>query len=508
MTKDGADRGTLHDAIADARLAANHGRFVELLVTAEARAAAGDLGGAALLAGQTANWAWINHPGIHASPRLEELVRSIAPRVGVSRWDPAGRAGRRGHVLHVLTEAYPTGGHTRLAERIIKADPERTHSCVVVRQHPQRSVPVWLEQAVERSGGTLTVLRAGGLVDRALTLRRMAGHASLVIANVHPDDITSCLAFADPRARPPVAALNHADHSYWLGAGFWDLLVNIRQAGEELSIRRRGVRRSRSTILALPLEERRRTLSQAHARRALGVSPDEVMLLTVGSPWKFDPEETQGEPSFLDVLVPIVERDPRIRLFALGPFNHGRWADAGRRTGGRVLALGTRTDAGVYQQATDVYLDPFPMGSLYGLLEAGSLGIPILSYREWPAEAAALFCDSPGLGAGHLVATTPAEYEAALQPLLADPAARETLGRRAAEEIAAAHSGPAWQATLFGVLDAAPAARAAHLDEPPGLPAEADTPTFSALDRGLATVLQMIPLPPERMVSHLPLARG
>lgn len=38
-------------------------------------------------------------------------------------------------VLHVMTEAYTFGGHTRCVERWIQQLPELKHSCVVLSQH-------------------------------------------------------------------------------------------------------------------------------------------------------------------------------------------------------------------------------------------------------------------------------------------------------------------------------------------------------------------------------------
>jgi len=492
---------------ADALVLANHRRFDELVSIAERHAARGQSELAGVAAANAAATAWMNHPGIHASPRLERLLRSLMRSVPASapRKPNRARAPGKQRVLHVLSQVYPTGGHTRWSDRIIRTDRDRVHSIAIVNQGAV-PVPAWLRRSVEESGGELVVFPLGSVMGGALRLRRLAASADLVLANVHPHDVVSFIALADPRVRPPVAALNHADHTFWLGASAWDLLVNFRESGDLLARRRRGAVASRSAILPLPLDPPDRTSTRVDARRALGVRPDEIVLVSAGSAWKFDPLEMRGEPTFPEVLAPIVARDPRLRLFILGPANEGRWAEAARRTDGRMLALGTRTDYALYTQAADIYLDPFPMGSGYSLLEPGSFGVPLLSFGQWPTEAGVLVVDSAGLGDARILATSRDEYEAALLALIGDPAAREARGRRGAEQILAAHSGPGWLAALEAVVTAAPLARESHVAVATNLAAELDTPVLDALARGLATISERSAQLPDRVIAHLPLA--
>ena len=492
-----------HTETADAKISVNHEAFVELVDLAEQLDRRRRPSEAAAAAAAAAGSAWMRHTGIHASPRLERVLRSIAPAGPV--WRPRPRAtADRVRVLHVLTQAYVTGGHTRWSDRVIRADGGRAHSVILVAQG-KAPIPEWLRRSVVESGGTLDVLPDGGVLERAAALRRRAAEADVVLANIHPNDVASVLALGDARTRPPVAALNHADHTFWLGALAWDLLVDFRESGRRLAVQRRGLTPARGAILPLPVDPPRATVSRADARRLLGIGPDQVMLLSAGSGWKFDPLELRGEPTFPEVLAPIVAADPRLRLFVLGPANHGRWADAARATDGRMLALGTRTDYELYQQAADIYLDPFPMGSGYSLLEPGSRGVPLLTFDQWPGAAEVLTVDSPGLGDGRILVRDREAYEAALLGLIDDRAAREARGAQTAGEILDAHSGPAWQATLDGVIEAAPAAREAHLAAPIRLPSELDQPVFDDLTRALATILERTPPVPERVVTHLPL---
>ena len=489
------------------RIRAHHDRFLELLGQAERLAMVGRgedaLGGAQ----QAAGWAWLRHAGLHASPRLESLVRGLAP--AGHPWRP--RARRRSSVLHVLTQAYPTGGHTRWSDRIIRADRARSHSVLLTAQG-RLPVPPWLRASVEASGGRLHLLADGPMGARAAAIARLAADVDLVLANIHPNDAAAVAGLAGPARRAPVATLNHADHAFWLGMSAADLLVGFRGAGEALAVRRRGADADRCAILPLPVDAPGRPAlddpRRSRIREAMGIGADEIVLLSAGSPWKFDPGHFRGEPSFPEVLAPIVAADPRLRLYVLGPRPDGEWAAAARATDARMRALGTRTDYTDYQLAADLYLDPFPFGSLYSLLEPGSLGIPGVGLAQWPSEAAVLMVDAPGLDGVHRVARGRDEYEALVRGLVDDEQARRDLGGRLRDGILRSHAGEAWLAAFDAIVERAPAAREAALASPRAPDATLDEPAMDLLARGLAWIPESVPPPSERVTLHLPVARA
>lgn len=492
------------------RIRANHARYLELLGRAERAAAAGPGEEAFRGAAQAAGWAWLHHAGIHASPRLEALVRGLAP--AARPWAPPGR--HRPLVLHVLTQAYPTGGHTRWSDRIIRADPARTHA-VLLTDQGGRPVPAWLRASVEGSGGSVTVLPSMALAARAAAVAAAAAEADLVLANLHPNDVASAAGLADPAGRAPVVTLNHADHTFWVGMAAADLLASFRGTGRDLAVGRRGALAGRCAILPLPVDvpvrPAREDPRRERTREAMGIAPDEVVLLSAGSAWKFDPAGLRGEPSFPDIVAPLVAADPRLRAVVLGPRTDPMWAAAARATDGRLLALGTRTDYLDYQLAADVYLDPFPMGSLYSLLEPGSLGIPAVALAQWPDEAAVLMVDSPGIDGIRPVAGDRDAYAGLVRGLVDDPAARHALGDRLRAGIAGAQAGEAWRAAFDAVVAGAAQARQLALAGPPApalVDASLDEPSTGVLARGLAWIPEAVPPPPERVTLHLPLTGG
>src|SRR6516164_1171995 len=134
--------------------------------------------GAVVYAQIGALYAWLNHPGIFASHRLEEVVRTAGlkavPRATMSRRSFAD-GGPPVRVLHVMSEASSIGGHTRLVWRWIRRDTGRSHSVVMTNQGKQ-PVPRPLAEAAHATGGNVHLLDEL-TTDILWRARRLRDHA-------------------------------------------------------------------------------------------------------------------------------------------------------------------------------------------------------------------------------------------------------------------------------------------------------------------------------------------
>lgn len=422
-------------------IATHRATFRRLETVAEDRLARGKYEDAAAYVQIAADYAWHNHPGLFASPRLEQVLGAVA-RASV----PLNRDGRGTHpprrVLHVLTEAYALGGHTRLTWRWIQLDDARTHSVVLTRS-PREIVPRALEEAVGSRGGTLRALDAGdGIVARARRLRELAREFDAVVLNVHPFDAIPTIALADRRHGPSVVMVNHADHVFWLGAGGADVVACIRDSGLALATQRRSLDPWRCMLLPIPLEQPTRGRSRAAAKAALGLAEETTVLLTVAQEYKYRPAEGAG---FLDLIMPVLEEHPGAVLIAVGPEAARDWRAAGEQTRGRVRAVGPSDDPTPFYEAADVYIDSYPIASITSLLEAASFGVPVVGLRATGGEDALLAADDPALSEHLIAAPTPAAVRAAFDRLLADGHFREHLGLQTAAAVGRVHTGAGWR---------------------------------------------------------------
>lgn len=393
-----------------------------------------------------AQFAWHNHPGLLASRPLERILGELGQQrmqdtVIDRTGGPEARSPRS--LLHVMSAAYAIGGHTRFVKRWAELDPGRAHS-VVLTQQGSTAVPAWLVEAVRASGGTVHFLdrKWGGLLSRVDRLRKLAQKADLVVLHIHPSDAVPIVAFADKKGIPPVVLMNHADHVFWLGTSTGDVVANIRQSAIDLSCDRRGISRTRCAILPVPIEMPRRTIGQKATKKALGLSHDSVVLLSVASEYKYT---ALGGMSFLTTLMPVLENCSNARLLVIGPQLHGEWEDATRKLPGRIRVLGAIEDPSPYYEAADIYIDSFPFGSLTSLLEAGSYGMPVISFCPFTVEAGIFRPDDPAIEGVLFREAEVNQYRARLVMLIRDSRLRAELGEKTKRNILKVHTGAGWR---------------------------------------------------------------
>lgn len=447
LLDEAANRARLGEA--ENRIAGNRMIFDSMVRHALARHAAGDATAAIHTAAGAARFAYGLHIGVFASEPLEtmllELGRRHVPSHGAAVSRPASSPER---VLHVFTETYAVGGHTRLACRWIDLDRERTHS-VLITAAPH-DPPPWLTEAAQRSGGSVrSHRRSEHVVSRAAALRAAAADADLVVLHIHPFDPVPLLAFADPHGRPPVVLLNHADHVFWLGLGVADVVVDIRGSGAELTRTRRGVAAERSRVLGIPVSPTPPDLDRAQARAALGLDPSRPVLCTVASAYKFEPVVM---PSFQELAAGAVSTHPDALLLAVGPSMDPRWTAACEATGRRVMAVGPQLETATLLAAADLYLDSWPCASGTSMLDAAVAGLPLVALVPDLEAQGLLAMAGPALDDLIVRAPDPQAHAAAVAELLADPERRQRLGATARDRVLDLHAGAGWLAALEDVV--------------------------------------------------------
>jgi hypothetical protein len=394
-----------------------------------------------------------NHHGAFISEELEEIGRAIGLQecrgempMSRSRENPLG------HVLHVLTSAKDVGGDSRFVWRWIQRDGERKHSVALTRQM-NFGIPSQLTDAVARRGGVLYNLEESSGLDpiaRARTLRQACAGVDAVFLHIYIEDVIPLLAFADRTDLPPIVFVVQADHQFFTALSISDLVVHLRECGETLSMKRRGVHTARTAFLPIPLEPVARVSSRSDARKELGIDDDAVVLLTIARAGKY---ASVGDPHFAEVAADIVEANPGAQLIALGPDPVGEWKTAFERTGGRVRALGIRSDTRAFYEAADIYLDSFPFASNTSLLEAGSYSLPLVSYAAFPPGAAVLGASSPGIDRDMFRPATLEEYRQTIFTLIRDASLRRAAGERTRDEIEARHYPEGWKSALHALME-------------------------------------------------------
>lgn len=458
-------------AAAFPRLRANRARYDQALEVVRRRHADGDTEGVLRAATVAANVAWRAPSDLLNDPHLERLVisavRGGAGSVGVDGNRSAGR------VLHVLSEAYLIGGHTRLAWRWIGRD-HRAADVVLTNQHGPLPEP--LLEAVSAAGGRVVDLRAdhSDLCARAERLRALMAEADVVVYHVHPYDAVALAAANLPGTRPPIVFDNHADHTFWLGLGCADVVADNRMRAQRMSAELRAVPPQRLALLPLPIDEPGPSWTTEEARARLGLRPDDVVGLSVASAFKMSPIWGAG----FDSLVARALTDfPRLKVVLAGVGPQGPWGQLAQRFRGRLLPLGVVTDPGPLYAAADIYLNSYPLPAGTSVLEAAIAGLPVLSLTdldERTGNATVLQSAAPGLDGVRHAERTEDDYLRHLRKLVRDGRLRAERGAAARTSVLAAHSGEGWSDRLEEVYSAARGVTAASPDDYPDLPGDSD----------------------------------
>lgn len=389
-----------------------------------------------------------NHTGTFFSQDLEQVLTLIGARtIKMGRARPDRHAADPiKRILHVLTIAKPVGGDSRYVWRWINQDIDRHHSVALTRQS-SFEIPAILRDAVTNRGGEIHVLDANDedVIERARALRTLVSDYDAVFLHVHVEDIVPAIALFEGVDLPPIVLVMQADYQLVVGLTVSDAVVHVRQSGRRLSQYRRGVNEERLGFLPIPLEPVVRKLSQSQARRQLDLPEEAVVLLSIARSVKYT---RVVDPSFIDLAVMILSRHPNAIMIVVGATETAEWQKGSRSTQGRLKAVGPRIDTAAFYEAADIYLDSYPFASNTSLLEAGSLGLPLVAYFPFSEGVEVLGADAPGIDGVLMKTRTIPHYMETISSLIEDPARRKHVGEKTRNQILEHHVGKYWHDSL------------------------------------------------------------
>jgi hypothetical protein len=297
--------------------------------------------------------------------------------------------------------------------------------------------------SVAKSRGRVHQLnrRIGGQIAWAQKLRRLSRAHDAIVLHTYSQDVIPLMAFQNAAERPPVLFLNHGDHLFWLGATVADVVINLRDAAQDLSISRRAIEPRRNVTTPTIVAPKQRTHSREEAKRLLGLAPDSVFLFSAARGMKY---RSVDGVSFADPHVDVLKAHPKAQLWALGAGDPVDWRAASAAVNGRIKPLPESPDTTLMFEAADIYVDSFPFVSSTSMMEAARLGTPLVSRFYGPKEARIFAINHPGIDRATLHASSEAEYQANLSRLIGNATLRASMGRAAQEDVLTMHTPPNW----------------------------------------------------------------
>lgn len=308
-----------------------------------------------------------NYPGILVSAKLENSLLAIARELPAACGKPLN-----GRQLHIASELYDIGGHTRVIYNWVLNDSSKPHDLVLLRSS---RVPEWLKAAFAESGGRIFDFSyEHDDVLRAMELKTLAAHYDYITLHVHMDDVTPILAFGDSFDRP-VRLFNHADQFFWLGASIVDQVFELNSYGCTVTRKYRGLDCSYVLPIVLSEELAHKPVNRGEIRKQLGIPLDKKLLVSMASPSKY-----RGRGDVFFRQVPEMLND-KTCLVLIGPSKKGEFKKLEQKYPGQVFVVGPKTkdEANDILAAADLYVDSYPVGSFTCMLQAIQVNTPVVT---------------------------------------------------------------------------------------------------------------------------------
>lgn len=307
-----------------------------------------------------------------------EIIENVFLKLAREHSIPLPETYNKNTVLHVMTEAYIMGGHTRCVERWIQQFPEHKHSCILLKQ--KADLPESLEWAVKNGGGKLECCELNRtMLEKALKLRKYASSFEYVVLHIHMDDPISLIAFGTEEFTRPIIFFNHADHAFWLGVSIADYVADLNTNRNILTLEKRGAKNA--SVLGIPLDNSPLlTVDKAEARKRLGIPENKKVIFSSGQATKYDPI---GSPNFYDIISDIVSADSDVVFYIAGAkAEQIFWPELKKKFPKNLILTGVlnyATEYPLYLSAADLVLDSYPVGGETSMIDAVKAGKPVLT---------------------------------------------------------------------------------------------------------------------------------
>lgn len=315
--------------------------------------------------------------GYLSSVRLEELLYKMgATLFPKARYHKKNESKRK--VLHIGTEFYDVGGHTKVALDWVKNDTGSESELLVIHQQQKVDLPKEIPTHY-LSGKTI--------LERAAELRQFVEeqYYDVIVLHQHMEDVVTTLALWDMKAKSNSLILfyNHSNFRFSLGNIIAHKRINICEGDVVISKKYRYP--LEEAVLpfvlgdtlpsALPAQE-----IAAH-KADLAIGKDQTVFFSIGSSYKYTPFEGQN---FFEEWNDFLFTQPSAVLVLVGcdEIDFEKYCPNARKVT-NFLLLGRVVNPIKYYQIADYIVDIYPLQTGLGTLNGLYYNLPpILPYKE------------------------------------------------------------------------------------------------------------------------------
>lgn len=286
-------------------------------------------------------------------------------------------------VLHVVTKAYETGGHTSALCNWIKYDSSRKNDIVFTDLNTKK-LPGFLGDTVKKNETQVFYLH-GDDIKKAEGLLEIADKYEKIVLHIHMFDIVPLIAFSNSEWKRPVYFFNHANFRFSIGVSIADCFLCICRYDQIKAVKYRGARNTK--ILPTPLKsviddnksfEKSQDQFLFEKRKKFNLSNEVKIIISMGSDFKYKQIEGFDFPQF---ALSVVNTCPNTYFFIIGADPTSKmWADIKEKSTNKVIALGVlnRMNVAMWMNIADAFVTSYPMISA-GAEDALVKDIPVFS---------------------------------------------------------------------------------------------------------------------------------
>ncbi len=283
-------------------------------------------------------------------------------------------------VLHVLTESYSTGGHTKLLEMFIENTSTYFEKQSVVLLNQQVAIPDTLKSKVQTTG-ELFVFENDISINKAIKLANIASNYEFIVLHIHQYDIIANLAFGNKSFKRPIFLSNHADHMFWCGVSISDCVLDLSKEGSNFSLDNRGV--TKSYVSQIPIKNKTENMTKNEARNYLQLDTKTKIILSIASEYKYGKKD-EDILKFINMSMNILDKVKDSIFILIGPSKENPiWLEAYEKSNCRIIPLGLqkRDLLPYYILSSDLYIESFPFSSYTAFLDTAVYKVNILSLK-------------------------------------------------------------------------------------------------------------------------------
>ncbi len=318
-------------------------------------------------------FSWSYYPGVYTDEQVEnKLATTMLPAIDVVS-NPDNE-----HYVYIATRLFEVGGHSRCVLHFIDNLKQAKHTVILTDQ--RKKLPANLSSFFDKTNTSVISLPASSDPIRSAQMLRqeiISLSPAKIFLFTHPNDLLPLITFG--KFHPcEILLFNHADHTFWIRGNWIDTVIDFRETG--LKVTRQGRLMNRSALLRLPVSYSYEQVPKENAKMNLGYDEDGLIIGTLTNFSKVQSEK--NEISFVQMMLDWAVANPLCTFLIIGlteaQFSLLSYKEVAFPA--NLVCLGIIPDPEMYYMAFDFFIEPFPIGSALGIIEACKYGaIPIFS---------------------------------------------------------------------------------------------------------------------------------